>query len=64
MNWKDTLVEKFEDEYHKIKIFDSINFENEFLKSNIHFKNNIKKYPEEKDKIKEAEHYINLLNKT
>ena len=57
-------LEKFEDEYHKIKIFDSINFENEYLKSNIQFKNNIKKYPEETDKIKEAEHYINLLNKT
>lgn len=60
----ETDLRKFENEYNKIKIDDSISFENEFLKSNIHFKNNIlKQYSEEKDKINEAENYINLLNK-
>lgn len=61
----ETDLKKFEDQYNKIKLDDSINFENEFLKSNIKFKNNIiKQYSEEKNKINEAEHYINLLNKT
>ena len=59
-----TDLQKFEYEYNKIKLNDSINFENEFLKSNLKFKNNIiKQYGEEKDKINEAEHYIDLLNK-
>jgi hypothetical protein len=53
-------ISEFEEIYNKIKIDDSINFENELLNSNIEYK----KYQESEDmsKIKEAEYYINLLN--
>ena len=45
----------------KIKIDESINFENNLIISNTNYKT-CEKTTEENSKIREAEHYINLLN--